>query len=97
MNSAVALPSVYPDHICKGVADVLDCPDIPNGVGSLSASSWIGEVTKVHLHFSEIKSQAGNSFVNLARASLLFEIQRQRVAKRDGYHSNARSERTEGR
>ena len=35
------LPSVYPDQICKGVADVLDCPDIPNGVGSPSASSWI--------------------------------------------------------
>ena len=41
MNLAVALPSVYPDQICKGVADVLDCPDIPNGVGSPSASSWI--------------------------------------------------------
>ena len=42
---------------------------------------WIVEVTKVHLHFSEIKSQAGNSFVNLARASLLYEMQRQRVAE----------------
>ena len=81
MNLAVALPSVYPDQICKGVADVLDCPDIPNGVGSPWASSWIGEVTKMHLHFSEIKSQAGNSFVNLVRASLLFEVQHQRVAE----------------
>ena len=37
---------------------------------------WIGgEVTKMHLHFSEIKSQAGDSFVNLARPSLLYEMQ----------------------
>ena len=43
---------------------------------------WIGgEVTKMHLHFSEIKSQAGNSFVNLASPSILYEMQHQSVAE----------------
>ena len=43
---------------------------------------WIGAVTKMHnLHFSEIKSQTGISFVNLARASILYEMQHQSVAE----------------
>ena len=33
------------------------------------------------MHFSEIKSQAGNSFVNLASASILYEMQHQSVAE----------------
>ena len=33
----------------------------------------------IKMHFSEIKSEAGNSFVNLARASILFETQHHNV------------------